>query len=78
MEGNETPRTASKLVFWIPIAFALTFGVGLCAGTIAAVKADVAKALIEQERRFERKVEQAVGQKGAEMRRAFKTRRGAE
>jgi uncharacterized protein HemX len=77
--ADETKEEKSNtLLFLLAIVAALIFGIGICVGTLAAVKAtvraDLARALREQEARFEIKVDQAVERKDAELRKAFKVK----
>jgi hypothetical protein len=60
--------------FWIPLLLGLSFGIGVCAGTILTVRADITKALAEQRKEFEAAAELAVNQAvGVELSKVFKT-----
>ena len=70
MADDSEPRTASKLVFFLALAFALTFGLGCMYGTIVTVRADIARAVREQ-----REISEAAAQrKGAEAAKVFRAK----
>jgi hypothetical protein len=62
--------------FWTPLLLGLSFGIGLCIGTILTVRAEIASALVKQRKEFETAAEYAVNQAvGAELSKVFKTRK---
>jgi hypothetical protein len=78
---DETKEEISEIPFFLlTIVAALLFGIGVCVGTIATVRAtvsaDLARALREQRQEFEVKVDQAVERKDAELRKVFGIRKG--
>jgi hypothetical protein len=81
MGREEASKSGSAWKSILPIALALAFGIGVCAGTLAMAKAEVARGLERQRAEFERAtriaVEAAVERKDLELRRAFKIQRGA-
>jgi uncharacterized protein HemX len=50
---SQPKNSSSKLLFCLPILLALTFGAGVCYGTIQRVDATVVEALMLQEEKFE-------------------------
>jgi hypothetical protein len=56
MTSPDSPRPGSKWVFWLPLIFGLTFGLGVLSGTIYTVDAMTVRAALaieEREREFE-------------------------